>query len=503
MSDIAGELARVQEAFEKPTLKLLERMWAPFIIAVFKSSFSRDQQSVPADRLHMRVDGFLGELRSIGRDVPVGSGRDLCLQWMHSKWLSRSDNPAGGYEYALTSNALEAMALVDSLTRDRALISESRLKMILQTVRQWAAEANAVREDRIRRLEEQIDALSRERDRLVAGGEIYAASDDRMIDGYSNLIDLISQLPSDFRRVEEAVAGMHRAIVEDFRDDLRPIGLVLDEYLARSDELMTSTAEGRAFEGALELLRDDGLLLDLSNDLQTILDHPFSAALTPSERRDFRGTVTVIRKGTYEVLDRRTHLTTTLREHIVNHDRVKERELEELLRGLQRELGVWMQSARPRTTVPIELIPPGLDMSHLRERFYDPGGDVMLPPVRDVSAAAPPTPSLEELRRQGGPRLQETKQAIVDAAIGEPAGTMGEAFNTLDNSLRRPVEILGLLHLATQAGALPNTDAGTPEVEPFEAIRPDGTRRTFDTARVPLDQESIAALAALPIGPDA
>jgi Protein of unknown function (DUF3375) len=81
MSDIEGELARVRGAFDKPTLRLLERKWAPFVLAVFKSSFSRDQQSVQADRLHAQVDVYLGELRSVGEEVPRANGRALCVQW--------------------------------------------------------------------------------------------------------------------------------------------------------------------------------------------------------------------------------------------------------------------------------------------------------------------------------------------------------------------------------------------------------------------------------------
>jgi hypothetical protein len=75
MSDIAGELARVREAFEKPTLRLLDRKWAPLVLAVFKSSFSRDQRSVPAERLHIQVDTYLDELRSVGEQVPNLQGR--------------------------------------------------------------------------------------------------------------------------------------------------------------------------------------------------------------------------------------------------------------------------------------------------------------------------------------------------------------------------------------------------------------------------------------------
>jgi Protein of unknown function (DUF3375) len=498
MSDIAGELARVREAFDKPTLRLLDGKWAPFALATFKSSFSRDRQSVLADRLHVQVDVYLDELRSAGEDVPSGNGRALCVRWMNDQWLYRATGENGEEQYSLTSHALEALSLVDSLTRDRALISESRLTTILDTVRRWATEANPDRTDRIRRLTEQIDQLTTERDRLVSGGEIMPASDDRMLDGYANLADLIAQLPSDFKRVEEAVAGMHRAIIGDFREEERPIGEVLDEYLAKTDRLMSATAEGRAFEGAFALLRNDALLLDLKNDLQIILEHPFSIVLSPAEQRDFRGTVGVIRQGIDGVLVKRSQLTTTLREHIVNHDIVKDRELEALLREINRELATWMLSARPRATVPVDLISGTPAIEHLRERFFDPGSDASPPALADVSEHAPEPPSIEEIRMQGGPLLDEVRAEVLAVLADDAARSAGEAFNDLEAGLRRPVEILGLLHVATQVGALAKADA----VERFEAIRPDNSRRIFEAPRMIFDEQEIAALTELDAGPD-
>lgn len=98
MSDIAGELARVREAFEKPTLRLLDRKWAPLVLAVFKSSFSRDQRSVAAERLHTQVDTYFDELRSVGVQVPSLQGRALCLEWMNGQWLFRTIGDRGQEE---------------------------------------------------------------------------------------------------------------------------------------------------------------------------------------------------------------------------------------------------------------------------------------------------------------------------------------------------------------------------------------------------------------------
>jgi Protein of unknown function (DUF3375) len=496
MSDIEGEFARVRGAFEKPTLKLLDRKWAPFILAVFKSSFSRDQQSIPAARLHTHVDTYLSELKSVGVVVPPDSGRGLCLKWMTGQWLYRSLAESGEEQYSLTSHALEAMTLVDNMSKDRALISESRLTTILATVRQWATEANPDREDRIRRLDMGIEEMTKERDRLADGGDIVTASDDKMIDGYANMINLIGQLPSDFKRVEESVEGMHRQIISDFREEERPIGEILGEYLRKTDTLMDGTPEGRAFVGAFTLLRNDGLMLDLKTDLEAILAHPFAEGLTATEQREFRGTVLVLRQGLEKVLTRRQRLTKTLREHIENHDVVKDRELESLLKNINQGLAKWMESAGGRSSVPVKLMPDPPSVRHLQERFYDPKSDAPPPPLEDVSEDAPEPLSLDEIRKQGGPLTDETRQALVNAFLRGDAVTIGGAFNRMGQGLRRPVEVFGLLDLASRIDVLAHATG----VESFEAIRSDGSRRTLTVPRITLTEHDTSLLADLENG---
>nr|WP_281369854.1 DUF3375 domain-containing protein [Leifsonia psychrotolerans] len=506
-------MARVREAFDKPTLRLLDRKWAPFVLAVFTLSFSRDRSSVQCDRLHAQVDAYLADLRTIGTETPTGTGRSLCVQWMNDQWLYRDTSRDAGRDpnsdaageaeerYSLTSHALEALSLVESLSRDRALISESRLTMIVDAVRHRATQANPDRDERIRRLDLQIAELASERDRLAAGGEIAPASVEEMREGYANLIDLIGQLPGDFKRVEESVAAMHRQIVNDFRSDDRPIGDVLDEYLAKTDALMSLTAEGRAFEGAFDLLRNDALLLELKRDLEAILDHPFAEGLRPTERRSFGATVGLIRNGIDDVLTQRNGLTTTLREHIVNHDIVKDRELEGLLREINIELVTWMQTAGPQSRVRTEIMPGNLDAPHLRERFYDPESHVPPAPLADVSQHAPEALSLDDMRKQGGPQLAEMREAMLDAFEAGQVASIGAAFNKLENGLRRPVEILGLLQLATQIDAV-NHDGANHDgaVEHYRTVRPDGSQRTFAVARVTLGDNEKAALRALTDG---
>lgn len=504
MSDIVAELVRVRDAFSKPTLRLLDRKGAPLALSVFRTSFTRDQRVIPADRLHQQIDNYLDELRFGGESVPDGPGRALCMQWLGHDWLIRARDEDGTEHYSLTSHALEALDLIQSLAHDRSLISESRIHTILDVVRRVATDANPDRQSRLDRLDAQIAELTAERDRIAAGGEIAPASDDQMLDGYTNLLSLIGQLPSDFKRVEEAVTGMHRQIISDFRSEDRPIAEVIDQYLAKSDSLMSLTAEGRAFEGAFTLLRDEPLLADLRRDLDIILTHPFAEALTTGEQREFRRTVNIIRDGIRDVLVQRRRLSATLRDHIVNYDMVRDHELDATLRQVNQQLEVWMRTAGPRATIGVELVPAKIDVQHLRERFWDPAGAAPPPPLEDVSDTVPPPPGLDAIRHQGGPALAALDEQLVAAVVAGYPGTVAALFGALPDNLRRPAELIGLIHLVLGSRTSEASDrlasdevlAATAErEEQVEAIRPDGTRRIFAMPVLPLRPDGASDLA--------
>jgi hypothetical protein len=416
VSDIIGDLARVRSAFDKPTLALLGKKWAPIVLSVFASTFSREQESVSADRLHVQVEMYLSELRANGEEVPSETARALCRLWVEQKWLILSANDDQEEVYSLTSHSQEAIDYVNRLSGDRSMFSESRIRTILEAARRCAMDANPNRDERMVRLDEQIASLSAERARIAEGGEVVAAPDDRIIEEYLNLRDLIAQLPADFMRVSESVKGMHREIVTEFRQEGRRTGEVLDNFLARSQDLMSGSAEGRAFTGAVELLRDDLLLKDLSDDIKAILTHPFSETLTRVEAQDFRTTVSGIRRGIEVVLYQRSRLSSTLRTHITRHDVLRDRELDKALRRAKTELAEWMVNSGSRTKVNVDLGLPPLDIGHLRQRFYNPASHAPPPPLVDDSGEAAEPISLDDLRNQGGSEPPRTSRATQGGA---------------------------------------------------------------------------------------
>jgi hypothetical protein len=397
---------------------------------------------------------------------------------MRGQWLVRSTEDDGSEVYSLTSHAQDALALVKTLTRERASLSEHRIATIVSAVRRFNTGANPDRTERVSLLDSQIGDLTRERDNLLAGGEMAEVSADYMLEGYGELLSLISALPSDFARVEEAFTALRTQIRASFLADDRSAGELVDDYLARAEALTTATPEGRAFEGAFALLRDPELLAQLRTDLSALLDHPMAGdILQDNDRAELRGTVAMIRRRLDEVLAQRKRVSATLKDFIVTHDITRNRQLDATLRAIEAELPAWLAGTGPRTTVPLPLLPARVNVTHLRERFYDPGNDAGPAPLETVEGDLPATLTLEQLRMQGGPSLDDLRAALAEAAQGpDPVASIGVLFASLPRHLRRPVEIFGLLHLAT------NGDDVTvqPGTEVYQTIRGDGSTRLLE-----------------------
>lgn len=481
LSDVNGQYARVRTAFEQPTLTLLSRQYAAVTVTLFRTCFSRESATVETSRLHQLLDNLLVDLRNAGAAVPDQTGRELCQRWLKGGWLNRMPDESLGEVYVQSAAAQTALSLVKNLEQDRPTLSEHRISTIVDAVRRFNASANPSREARVQILDTQIETLVKERERLQEGGEIAPVSTDYMIEGYVELLGLISALPSDFQRVTERFEQIRRDILKRFRSEEHTAGTVVDTYLSEAERLTTSTSEGRAFEGAFALLRNDAVLMQLRADMKALLDHPHADVLADAEKRALRSTVQVVQRSLDDVLAQRSKATKAIKDYITTHDVARDRQLDQTLRALDAEFGPWLTRTNTRTRIPMPLLPEVLDVDYLPRKFHDPGGSAPPEPLRDaeIDDKSGTAAALAEMIAWGGPSLQALTAALAEASESE---SVGEMFNALDPSLRRPVDVLGVLHLADST----NETSNEGELEEFEAIRPDGTSRTFVTTRTPL-----------------
>lgn len=487
---------RADAALERPTLRLLRGEWAAYALAVFHTSFSQQEKQVECEQLHVRVDGLRRDFEAAGRPIPPHDGRTQCRLWREQKWLQRVPGDEDQQLYELTSSALEALSLIDTLSADRALISESRIKTIMDRIRICALQASDDPNERISRLNDEIARLEydlrrheAERERIIEGGPVVSVDAQTMRWEYDNVTAMLAQLPGDFRRIEESLLTLRREIISEFQADTRTKGEVLGSYMERTDNLLVETAEGKAFDGALAVLQNDRAIGELHEQLSAIVAHPFAQDLSAQERRAFLNADDLLRSGTRDVQLQQWRSARMLKEHIQKSDAIRERELRETLRELGLAAAAWMQTARPRADrVPVELVPQDLEIDHLKSGFHDPRDERPAPPLRSDVDIDDEALTLEEILAQGGPRLEDVRGALTVLLAAGQAGTLAAAFNQMPEELRRPVEVFGLLHIASQAD-LEFSDGH----ELAQTVRPDGSRITLEVPKISAGMEDVAA----------
>jgi len=172
---IEGDVARIEAALNTPTLKLLDRKSAVVALPIFAALFSGNAEPIPVERFHTRVEALLDELRSAGYAAPASNGKTLAMQWVRERWLYR--DPGRGQEtYRPTGDAEQALEYVTRATRTQLNVSLSRIETMRRVVSEAALAAHPDREERKRRLSEEIARLTAEYERLDAGGELTEAT---------------------------------------------------------------------------------------------------------------------------------------------------------------------------------------------------------------------------------------------------------------------------------------------------------------------------------------
>lgn len=480
MADVAAEYRRVQSAYAQPTLTLISKSSSAAIVSIFRTMFSTEKPTVPTARMHDQVDALLRDLRRADfPNVPTANGRDACLKWMKDGWLNRHPDDDGNEVYSLTANALDGLKTVERLTKDRSVsLSSHLISGLIRHLRDFSASVSPDVAAYVAAQQAEKARIQAEIDRVLDGGELADASDDEIIQGFTELQRYLDELPSDFSRVVESYRDFESRTISDFRAESISSGEAVRRYLAHVQNLSTASAAGRGFEGALQLLRDPDLLDQVHRYIETLLDDDrANALLSPEERGQVRNTVILIRDGLKRVIEQRSRVSRTLHDYITSHDVERDHELAATLRTLESEVHTWMQTAGPRSKAPIELLPGKPEMQHLRTKMYDPANDQPPPPLTQPEAPANIGGlSLAELRARGGPSHASLRDELLDQFAGQGGiESLAALFHTLPHDLRRPVEVLGLLPLARRNRLEP-----TGETEIYETLRPDGSRRLLN-----------------------
>ncbi|MBU5423187.1 DUF3375 domain-containing protein [Cellulomonas hominis] len=461
-------------AFQNPMLDLLHKRHAPLVVSLLSLVFTPERPQVPVADAHTEVADALDQLRSAGYgdELPVGSARDLCRQWADAGWLVRRVLEEDVEVYTLSAHAVGALEVAGRAGGSRARVSQSRVRTLLEAVERLALDADPDVLVRLARIEGEIARLRAEAERIERTGTVDPVGDEQLLEEAENVLHLVRELPADFARVAESIKAMQRDVVTALRQDERPTGEVLREYLERGEHVMESTVEGRAFSGALRLIGDPQRLDQLSAQLDTVLRHRFTRLLPAQQRAELREIGRRIEQGLDQVFTAQREASYVITAQVRNHDPLRDREVDELLRDVMTGLQEWLPDARRGQAVdPLRRLPVA-EVENLRQTAGDLRPPQAPAPLSVWDDDGDPDASYAEARAWGGPHYADLRAHLTGWADADV--DVAAAFNAAPEALRRPVDLLGMLEIAHTQG-MTETDA----VAYVEAVRPDGSRRRF------------------------
>jgi len=474
MTTVRAEAAyqRAAAAFRNPTLDLLHGRYAPFVIATLTLVFTAERPTVPIADAHVEIGDIADELRAAGYDapeprVPRGNGREICRYWVRVGWLIPQIEE-GVEAYRLSAQAVGALEIAGRAGGGRARVSRSRVRTLLDAVEQLSLDAETDAGRRRAALLAERDAIDA---RLAAlrAGDSSPLDDEQLLEEAENVLHLARELPADFTRVAESINDMQRDVVAELRRDVRPAGEVLREYLDRGQHVMEATPEGRAFAGALALIGEPEHIDELTEQVHALLSLPFARLMDASQRAELNTIAKRVEQGVQEVLVAQRRASHVITAQVRTHDPARDREVDELLRGVMAGMQAWMKTSTSHERVePLRTFPTS-DLGHLRQSLAEldpPSGPA---PLR--RAEERPHFVDADTRAWGGPHYDELEAHV--ASLG-PEFDLAAAFESAGAGTRRPVDLLGLLEIAHRNGM-----RETGDVAVVEAVRPDGSRRRF------------------------
>ncbi len=475
---VEGAYQRTLHAFDNPMLALLHQTHAPFVVTILTMMFTAERPMVAVADSHVEIDNALAQLRAAGygeedgQPLPAGSARDLCRKWVQAGWLVHQVAEDDVEVYRLSAYGVGALEVAGRVAGVRTTVSESRVRTLLDAIERLSYDADPDVATRTARLHDEIKQRQQELARLDRGGDVDTVEDDQLVEAAENVLHLARELPADFARVAESIKAIQRDVVTELRQDVRPTGEVLREYLTRGEQILDATTEGRAFAGALRLIGDPAQLDDLWHRLRTVLRHRFTEQLPEQRRQELTEISRRIELGVTEVLAAQRQASHVITTQVRQHDPTRDRQVDDLLRAVMSGLSSWVPHSRRSDPVePLRRLPTA-DIGHLRQRMGE------LRPPR------PPAPLSEwddsdddptaDTRAWGGPRYAALRDHLAAFAGDDDRVDVAAAFQAAADDLRRPVDLLGLLEIAHHCGMTETADVAV-----VDTVRPDQTRRRF------------------------
>lgn len=259
-----------QTSAETDAAMSLLRSKEAFLYLALMATHLADGQIVDGQTLAALVSEDLTILGPAVRHDPDGP-EAMLRKWTRKGWVHRSVDAETRIErYQLTAGALQAVQQMRGIQRHTSTATESALAMVMEELRQIAAEANPDPEMRKRVIGDQIEMLAAQL-KSIEDGQMPPVNLRELVDKIAALTQLIDRIPADVARYGEQMHANTAALLrQSLSDDAAEFAETLTRMFDGHD-VIADSPEGQAFRAFTNLVGTPSQRAQLEADIGEIL----------------------------------------------------------------------------------------------------------------------------------------------------------------------------------------------------------------------------------------
>lgn len=337
----------------EPAWQLLRSTLAPEVLALLQHLLHDTDRILPGSVLTERLTTEIALMRSKGHDL-VSNAAYYIRDWLREGWLERRlPEGAGEEEYELSTAAVDALRIANSLHTQRSVATESRLALVMAGLETLAVDTD---ED----ISSRLDKLYKERDKVneqinaVINGEAPILDQDRAAERVREVIGLARELSEDFRRVRQQFTELNRGFREKIILDDSSRGQVLTELFAGRDVIADSPA-GKTFSAFWSLLTDPEQSTYFESAIDSVSRRDFMRLLSKEDRLFLTGLTRTLLDRAGSVNNVQTGFAKSLRTYVQNREYQEQRRLTKLLLSAKSDALALRDQVRPEKPIGMDL----------------------------------------------------------------------------------------------------------------------------------------------------
>lgn len=359
-----------------PTLRLLAADTAPLILSFLHRIFVLpNQRGIRQDELESLLDDYLfGLHRSYGDAMYPRSGAQYLEAWadpargiLRKYYPDRGDEP----EYDLTPTTARAIDWIQGLQEKRFVGTESRLRIIIELLREIIQSTEQDPDMVIQGLEQQKQEIEQKITAIRERG-LAPADPTRVREQFFQAEDTARRLLADFRQVEYNFRALDRETRELIATSDKPKGELLDDIFQDQDVIRDSD-QGRSFQGFWELLMTPARQQELQDMLENIYRLEEIRDLHPDPFLEkIRYSLLEAGEQAYKTANQ---LVEQLRRFLDDQAWLENRRIMELIKDIEKQAVAVKDNPPPdRFFASISQVKPTLDLPMSRNLFTPPRG---------------------------------------------------------------------------------------------------------------------------------